>query len=80
MAQLAMAWVIYNKNVSTALTGASSTQQLAETVKAVEIYKKFTPEIERRIEDIFQNAPTGKMVVATMKPKVSPRVEASQPK
>lgn len=43
MAQLAMAWVLYNKNVSTAITGASSSAQLAETVKSVDLLKKFTP-------------------------------------
>ena len=76
MAQLSMAWVLYNKNVSTAITGASSSQQLIETCKSVELLKKFTPAIDKRIEEIFQNAPTGKFSHKTMAPTPSPRVAA----
>ena len=35
MAQLAMAWVISNPDVSVALTGASRTEQLKDTVKCL---------------------------------------------
>lgn len=48
-AQLAMAWVINNPDVSTAITGASRVEQLEDTVKAVLFRKKLTPEIEQRI-------------------------------
>ena len=49
MAQLAMAWVINNPDVSTAITGASNPKQLEDTLKAVQVRKKITPEIEKRI-------------------------------
>ncbi len=49
MAQLAMAWVINNPDVSTAITGATKVEQLEDTVKAVAVRRKFTPEIEKRI-------------------------------
>ena len=49
MAQLAMAWVINNPDVSTAITGATSTAQLEDTIKALSVRKKLTPEIEKRI-------------------------------
>ena len=49
MAQLAMAWVINNPDVSTAITGATKIEQLQDTVKAVEVKKKLTPDIERRL-------------------------------
>ena len=49
MAQLAMAWVINNPDVSTAITGASSTAQLEDTIQSLEVRKKLTPEIEVRI-------------------------------
>lgn len=52
-AQLAMAWVIANPDVSTAITGASRPEQLIETVKALEIVPKLTNEILQRIDDIF---------------------------
>ncbi len=45
MAQLALAWVIKNPDVTTAITGASSPKQLEETLKAVEYQKLITPEI-----------------------------------
>lgn len=45
MAQLAMAWVINNPDVSTAITGASSPRQLEDTVKALNVRKSLTPEI-----------------------------------
>ena len=80
MAQLAMAWCLYNKNVSTALTGASSREQLEETCKSVQLLKKFNPELDRRIEEIFKNAPTGKLFIGTMAPVQSDRFLASQAK
>lgn len=43
MAQLALAWVISNKDVSTAITGASSPKQLEETLKSVQFQKLITP-------------------------------------
>ncbi len=36
MAQLALAWVIKNPDVSTAITGASSPKQLEQTLKTVQ--------------------------------------------
>jgi len=38
-----MAWVIWNKDVSTAITGGTKPEQLKEVVHAIEIYKKLTP-------------------------------------
>lgn len=61
MAQLAMAWVINNPDVSTAITGATRVQQLEDTVKAVAIRKKFNAELEKRIENAFNSAPAGKL-------------------
>ena len=43
MAQLAVAWVIANKDVSTCILGASKVSQLDENFKALEVYKKLTP-------------------------------------
>lgn len=42
LAQLAMAWVINNPDVSTAITGATKVGQLEDTVKAVQVRKKLT--------------------------------------
>ena len=54
---LALAWVLKNENVSSAITGASSPAQVYENVKAVEAYKKLTPEIMEQIDTILNNKP-----------------------
>ncbi|KAJ9156638.1 Aldo/keto reductase [Pleurostoma richardsiae] len=57
MSVLALAWVLANPNVSSAITGASSQDQVYENVQAVEAYKKLTPEILAEIDEILQNKP-----------------------
>ncbi|KIH87960.1 hypothetical protein SPBR_05061 [Sporothrix brasiliensis 5110] len=54
---LALAWVLANLNVSSAITGASGPAQVYENVKAVAVYKKLTPEILEEIDNIFNNKP-----------------------
>ena len=61
LAQLAIAWVIANPDVSTCMLGASKLSQLEETLKALEIYKKLTKDILLEIEKILANAPEGEM-------------------
>ena len=58
MAQLAMAWVVSNPDVSTALTGASRVEQLVNTIKSLELLPKMTPEVQKKIEDMFKSEPT----------------------
>ena len=67
LTQLAISWVIANPDVSVCLLGASKASQLEETLKAVEIYKKLTPEILLEIEEILQNAPEGETDFRTWK-------------
>lgn len=55
--QLALAWTLINKDVSTAVAGFSSVKQLEDNAKAVELYRKITPEIEKRIEELLGNKP-----------------------
>jgi voltage-dependent potassium channel beta subunit len=57
LAQLAMAWVLKNPNVSTAITGATKVEQLTETLKALEIVPKLTPEVMAQIDEILNNKP-----------------------
>ncbi|EPE09591.1 voltage-gated k channel beta [Ophiostoma piceae UAMH 11346] len=56
LAQLALAWVLANKNVSTAIIGASRPEQVAENVSALEVVPKLTPEILAEIDGILGNA------------------------
>lgn len=57
MSQLALAWVLKNDNVSSAITGASSPEQVAENCAAVAVVDKLTPEILNEIEEILNNKP-----------------------
>ena len=51
MAQLAVAWVLQNDNVSAALVGASRPEQVAENVKAAGV--RLEPELLARIDDVL---------------------------
>lgn len=57
MAQIALAWVLKNKDVSTAIIGASKIEQVESNLKAIEIMEKITPEIEARLSKALDNTP-----------------------
>lgn len=59
--QLALAWVAANQDVSTVILGASKVSQLEENLKSLEVLKKWTPEVEKAIEDILGNKPEQEM-------------------
>jgi voltage-dependent potassium channel beta subunit len=52
VAQLAIAWVANNPNVSTVITGASRLSQLQSNLGALAVLDKFTPELLARIDAI----------------------------
>jgi aryl-alcohol dehydrogenase-like predicted oxidoreductase len=56
-AVMALAWVLRNKNVSSAITGASRPEQVYESTKAFAAVKKLTPEILDEIDSILGNKP-----------------------
>ena len=58
MAQLALAWTLANKNVSTVITGASSPNQLKENMKVLEFVSLLTEDVVEKIEKILDNKPT----------------------
>ena len=55
MAQLAVAWVLQNKNVSSAIIGATKPTQIKENIKASGV--KLDPEIMRKIDQVLGNLP-----------------------
>ncbi len=57
MSVLALAWVLRNPNVSSAITGASNPGQVYENMQAVAAYQKLTPEIMDEIDKILNNKP-----------------------
>jgi aryl-alcohol dehydrogenase-like predicted oxidoreductase len=68
LGQLALAWVIYNKNVSTAIMGARSIEQLEDSLKSLELYKKWTPELDQKVNKILNTTPDPKYNYATFTP------------
>jgi voltage-dependent potassium channel beta subunit len=57
MAQLSIAWCIKNPNVTTAILGATSRQQLLENLKATEAVEKLSTDIMQQIDEIVQTKP-----------------------
>lgn len=54
---LAIAWVAKYQHTSTALFGARNMDQLTDCLKAIDVYKKLTPEIEGKINKIMGTNP-----------------------
>jgi len=50
LAQMSLAWVLRNPNVSTVITGASRVEQVKENMKAVDVVPLLTDEVMARIE------------------------------
>lgn len=57
MSTLALGWVIKNENVTSAIMGASSVEQVYENVRALAVLEKLTPEVMEEIEGILDNKP-----------------------
>ncbi|KAF2458476.1 putative voltage-gated K channel beta subunit [Lineolata rhizophorae] len=57
MAALALAWVLKNPNVSSAITGASRPEQIFQSVKALDLLPKLTDEVMAEIEEVLGNKP-----------------------
>jgi len=56
-AQLALAWCVKNKRVSTVILGASKKSQLVENLVCLEVAKKITDEMMLRIDKILGTKP-----------------------
>jgi len=48
-----LAWALANTDVSTTILGFSRLEQIDENMRALELYKKWTPEIEKKCEEIL---------------------------
>ena len=57
MAQLALAWVLKNPNVSTAITGATKLSQIEDNLKALDLVSQLDDDVMATIEGILDNTP-----------------------
>jgi voltage-dependent potassium channel beta subunit len=57
LSTLAIAWTIRNPNVTTAILVATKESQLAENLRATDVYQQLTPEIMDEIDSIMQTKP-----------------------
>lgn len=55
MAQLSLAWLLKNPNVSTVITGASRAEQVVENMKAVDVVDQLDDSVMERIEEVLKN-------------------------
>ena len=56
-AQLAIAWILKNPDVSTVITGASKKEQVEQNMKALDAVQLLNEEVMQNIEEILQNKP-----------------------
>jgi voltage-dependent potassium channel beta subunit len=59
--QLAIAWCLKNRHVSSVITGASRPEQVVENMKAVNAVKLLDGEVMAKIEKILTNAPEAEL-------------------
>ena len=67
LAQLSIAWIIANPDISTVILGSTKMNQVEEIIPALEISKKLDKEILKEIEEILDNAPVGPWDYETFK-------------
>lgn len=75
-AQLTLAWAIANGDVSVCLLGFSRVSQVEENVKAIELFRKWTQEIEDKVNGILDNSPEFDLNWRTWRPLAFRRQEA----
>ncbi|KIW10779.1 hypothetical protein PV08_10078 [Exophiala spinifera] len=57
-ATLALAWVLKNPRVSSAITGASKVEQVYKSVKALDLVPRLNDDVMAEIDDVLGNKPT----------------------
>merc|ERR1712046_42030 len=56
-AALALGWAIATPDTSTALLGFSRVSQIDDNLGAIKVLQEWTPELEKKIHDVLNNAP-----------------------
>jgi aryl-alcohol dehydrogenase-like predicted oxidoreductase len=78
LTQVALAWVLRNQDVSTAIIGASQVSQIDDCLGSLQLLEKWTPELEQRINTVLDTTPTPKFNWGKFQAGTSRRAE--QPK
>lgn len=68
LTHLAIAWVMKFPYANSALIGARTVAQLEDSLKALDLYEKFTPEFEAKVNKILANTPTTRMDCISWRP------------
>jgi aryl-alcohol dehydrogenase-like predicted oxidoreductase len=74
--QLALAWAMANKDVSTLILGISKIEYIDENFKAFELYKNWNKELEEKIQKLLDNNPATEVNFRTHRPLVARRTFA----
>lgn len=69
MAQLALAWAIVNKDVSTCIYGATKISQIEDNFGALDVANRWSEELEKKINDLLDNEPAAAMDFNQWKPR-----------
>ena len=59
LAQLSIAWILANPDISTIILGSTKINQIEDVLPALDIYKKLTKDILKEIEEIMGNSTVG---------------------
>ena len=59
LAQLSIAWIIANPDISTVILGSTKISQIEEVLPALQIYKKLDKNILKEIEEIMGTCTVG---------------------
>lgn len=68
LTHLAIAWAIKYEHLDSALIGARNPAQLEDSLKALEVVEKWTPELEAKINKILNNSPEPRVDFKSWKP------------
>ena len=59
MAQLSIAWLLVNHDISTIIVGSTKITQVEDILPAFQVYKKLDSKILKEIEEIMGNSTVG---------------------
>ncbi|CDW80076.1 aldo keto reductase family protein [Stylonychia lemnae] len=74
--QLSLAWCLANQDISTVILGFTRLEQVDENIKALELYEKWTDELENKVNEVLGNNPEADMDWRKWAPQAGRRTQA----